>query len=163
MGTFALQIQQFIDKTNSNKDLVVRAILMQIDSRLVNRSPVGDASYWKSKPPKGYTGGRFRGAWSMSIGSPSTSLSRVIDKDGTATIGSHASVVAAARAGDVIYLTNNLPYAQRIEQGWSRQAPVGLVALTVVEFAVIVDNAVNGVRAGTSSSDFSQGFESYAP
>lgn len=160
MGTFALQMAAFIEKTKADADLVVRSVLMKIDGRLVSRSPVGDASYWKSKPPAGYVGGRFRGAWQMSIGSPSSGTG-AIDKDGSATTASHASVGAAAKAGDVIYMTNNLPYAKRIEQGWSRQAPVGLVALTVVEFNVLFNDAVNGVRAGTSGAHFKQGFESY--
>lgn len=161
MGTFALQMAAFIAKTKADSDLVVRAVLMKIDGRLVSRSPVGDASYWKSKPPKGYVGGRFRGSWQMAIGSPASGLSRAIDKDGAATIAAHASVVATAKVGDVIFMTNNTPYAKRIEQGWSRQAPIGLVALTVVEFNVLFDDAVNGVRAGTSAEDFSQGWSNY--
>lgn len=161
--TFALQIAAFIGKTKANADLVVRMTLQKIDSRLVQRSPVGDASYWKHKPPKGYTGGRFRGSWAMSIGSPASSDTGIIDKDGAATLAAHASVIAQAKAGEVQYITSNLPYSKRIEQGWSRQAPVGVVALTVVEFRVIVDDAANGVRNGTSAADFSQGYESYKP
>lgn len=161
MGNFALQMAELIAKTKADSDLVVRAVLMKIDGRLISRSPVGDATYWKSKPPKGYAGGRFRGSWQMQIGSPATGLIRTADKDGSATAASHASTVAAAKAGDVIYMTNNTPYAERIEQGWSRQAPVGLVALTVVEFNVLFDEAVNGVRASTSGSDFAQGWSNF--
>lgn len=160
MGTFALQMAAFIAKTKADSDLVVRSVLMKIDGRLVSRSPVGDATYWKSKPPAGYVGGRFRGAWQMSIGSPSSGTG-AIDQDGSATTAAHAGIAATAKCGDVIYLTNNLPYAKRIEQGWSRQAPVGLVALTVVEFNTMLDDAVNGVRAGTSAADFSQGWSSF--
>ena len=160
MGTFALQMAAIIEKTKAAPDLVIRAVLMKIDSRLVSRSPVGDATYWKNKPPAGYVGGRFRGAWQMAIGSPSSGTG-AIDADGSATTAAHAGVVGAAKAGDVIYLTNNLPYAKRIEQGWSRQAPVGLVALTVVEFNTLLDDAVNGVRAGTSASDFAQGWSNF--
>jgi len=161
MGAFALQMAAFIEKTKADTDLVVRATVAKVDSRLVQRSPVGDASYWKSKPPKGYVGGRFRGNWQMTIGSPASGSTGATDPDGSATISSHASVVAQAKAGDVIYLMNNLPYSKRIEQGWSRQAPVGVVALTVVEFGTLFDDAVNGVRAGTSAADFAQGWSSY--
>lgn len=163
MGAFALQIAAWVEKTKDDADKVVRYALASIDGRLVNRSPVGDASYWIHKPPKGYTGGRFRGNWQMSIGSPAAGALNVIDKDGKATQAAHASIVAAAKAGQVFYLMNNLPYAKRIEQGWSRQAPVGLVALTVVEWNNIVDAAVNGVRSGTSAADFAQGYQSYGP
>jgi hypothetical protein len=161
MGTFALQIAAWVQKTKDDTDKVVRYCLASIDARLVNRSPVGDAKYWKHPPPKGYAGGRFRGNWQMSIGSPATGALDITDKDGKATIAAHAGIVGAARAGDVFYLMNNLPYASRIEKGWSRQAPIGLVAITVVEWNNIVDAAVNGVRAGTSAAEFAQGYTTY--
>ncbi|MDQ1921629.1 hypothetical protein [Massilia pseudoviolaceinigra] len=160
-GSFSLQIAAWIAKTKANQDLAVRAILMKIDGRLVQRSPVGDGTYWQCPPPKGYTGGRFRGNWQLSIGSPATGAVDLVDKTGSATLAAHAGTVGTAKAGQVFYLVNNLAYAKRIEEGWSRQAPVGLVALTVVEFSTIVDDAVNGVRAGTSASDFAQGFTTY--
>lgn len=150
--SFSLQIAEFIAKAKANQDLVVRAITMKIDNKLVQRSPVGDATYWKNKPPPGYTGGRFRANWQLSIGSPTAGVRDLIDKDGSATIAAHGSVIATAKAGDVIYLVNNLPYAKRIEEGWSRQAPLGLVALTVLEFQKVVDDAVNGVRNGTANN-----------
>ena len=85
----------------------------------------------------------------------------LIDKDGSATIAAHGSVISSAKAGDVIYLVNNLPYAKRIEEGWSRQAPIGVVGLTVLEFQKIVDKAVLELRGGTSESDFAQGYSTY--
>lgn len=159
--SFSMQIAEFIAKTKADTDLVVRAITMKIDNKLVQRSPVGDAKYWKYKPPPGYTGGRFRANWQLSIGSPTAGVRDLIDKDGSATIAAHGSVISTAKAGDVIYLVNNLPYARRIEEGWSRQAPVGVVAITVVEFRTIVDNAVNGVRSGTTASELAQGYSTY--
>jgi hypothetical protein len=55
-------------------------------------------------------------------------------------------------AGKVHYITNNLPYAWRLEHGHSKQAPAGMVGLTVVEFAGIVDKAANDVRTGTAEA-----------
>lgn len=157
--SFSVSILAWVQKTKDDADKIVRYALMTLDSRLVQRSPVGDASYWLKRPPAGYTGGRFRGGWQMSIGSPPTGITRLIDKDGSATLAAHASVLSAAKAGQVQYLVNNLPYAKRIEEGWSRQAPYGLVALTVVEWNNIVDAAVNGVKTG--GGDMKAGFEAY--
>lgn len=169
MGMFAAQIRTWVDKTKGDADKVVRYALMTLDSRLINRSPVGDGSYWKRPPPAGYAGGRFRGAWLVSEWTPQISgagLDRVssggkgiIDKDGSATLAAHAGVINAAKAGSVYYLYNPMPYAQRIEKGWSRQAPIGVVALTVVEWNNIVENAVNGVKAG--GGDMKAGFAAY--
>lgn len=159
--SFSMQIAEFIAKTKASQDLVVRAITMNISKEIDSRSPVGDAIYWKSKPPPGYVGGRFRGNWQLSLGSPATAALDRIDKDGSATIAAHGDAMRAAKAGDVIYLVNNLAYAKRIEEGWAKRAPLGVVALTVVKFSVIVDNAVNGVRNGTSATDFAQGYKTY--
>jgi len=170
MSTFSAQINAWIQKTKDDADKIVRYALHTIDGRLVHRSPVGDASYWQRPPPKGYTGGQFRGAWSVSEWAPNAGagLDRTaghtggkIDKDGAATLASHAGVIGAAKAGNVYYVYNPLPYAKRIEQGWSRRAPVGLVAVTVVEWNNIVENVVNGVKSGTSAADFAQGWETY--
>lgn len=159
MATFSAQINAWIEKTKGDADKIVRYALMTLDGRLVQRSPVGDASYWKYPAPPGYTGGRFRANWQMSAGSAADGVKDLIDKDGSATLAAHASVTSAAKAGEVYYMVNNLPYAERIEEGWSRQAPVGLVALTVVEWNNIVENAVNGVKAG--GGDMSAGFGAY--
>jgi hypothetical protein len=169
MATFSAQINAWIEKTKGDADKIVRYALMTLDGRLVFRSPVGDAKFWQRPAPKGYVGGQFRGAWQVSQWTPQESglgLDRTasssgakIDPDGKATIAAHAGVIGAAKAGSVYYLYNPLPYAERIEKGWSRQAPVGLVALTVVEWNNIVENAVNGVKAG--GGDFSAGFEAY--
>jgi hypothetical protein len=159
MAMFSAQINAWIEKTKGDADKVVRYALGTVDGRLVTRSIVGDGKYWKRPPPAGYAGGRFKGNWQMSIDSPATGVKDLIDRDGSATIAAHASVLSTAKAGHVYYIVNNLPYAKRIEEGWSRQAPYGIVALTVVEWNNIVENAVNGVKAG--GGDMAAGFGAY--
>lgn len=172
MPSFSLQIAEWVAKTKGDMDKIVRFALMSIDGKLVQRSPVGDAKFWIHPAPKGYAGGRFRGAWIVSQWTPNASdsgLSRVssgtggfIDKDGSATLAAHAGVISEARSGNIYYLYNPMPYGKRIEEGWSSQAPAGVVALTVVEWNNIVEAAVNGVRSGTSAEDFAQGYQSYS-
>ena len=48
------------------------------------------------------------------------------------------------KAGDVFYITNNLPYAMAIEMGHSQQAPQGMVRTTAEEFADAVKTALGG-------------------
>ena len=50
------------------------------------------------------------------------------------------------KAGHVFYLVNNLPYIRRLEQGWSQQAPAGMVAVTVSEFQQTVARAATEDR-----------------
>jgi hypothetical protein len=159
MSRFALQISQFVAKAKSNADAVVRKVVIDIADNVVRLSPVGDGAHWASPPPKGYVGGRFRANWQLGINVPRSGVLPDIDPTGAA---SNARVLAALppdAAGNVFFLTNNLPYAQRLEDGYSGQAPNGMVMLTVVRWNNIVENAVNGVRAG--GGDMNAGVKAY--
>lgn len=141
MTTFTVQLQQFADKTRAKADDLVGLVTVKIAQRLDERSPVGDATYWLNPPPKGYVGGRFRGNWQLGVGSVPAGETGRIDPDGGATLGAIIAEIPGEAAGKVFYLANNVPYASRLEHGWSRQAPQGLVGLTVVEFDGIVSQA----------------------
>lgn len=96
-----------------------------------------DKKFGKMKAPKGYVGGRFRGNWQTSVGEPITATIERIDPSGAA---STADVIAhMGGAGKVTYMTNNLPYAERLEyEGWSKQAPAGMVRVSMARIDSIV-------------------------
>lgn len=122
-------------------DQAVRKIVLDISTRLVMRSPVGDPSKWVHPAPKGYTGGHFRANWQYGMSVvPKGALSSV-DKTGRVSIERVRNGLASVKGvayDRVHYLTNNLPYAMRLETGWSQQAPQGMVGITVKEFKDIV-------------------------
>lgn len=145
-GTFALDLQRFAEKCGRKADDVVGNIVVRIAQQLDSRSPVGDATYWKSKPPQGYVGGHFRGNWQIGVGSrPTAELSR-IDPSGSDTLGAIIAEIPVEAAGKVYWLSNNVPYAQALENGHSRQAPQGIVGLTVTMFQGIVREAIAEVQ-----------------
>lgn len=141
MGTFSADISAFVKKAQGNATLVVRKILLDLGTRIVMRSPVGDGNLWKSKPPPGYVGGRFRANWQYGYGSIPSSELPTIDASGNASTMRINAGVLASPAGGIHYLVNNLPYAKRLENGWSSQAPAGMVGLAVVEFQDIARKA----------------------
>lgn len=122
---------------------VVRKTIIEIGSRVVLRSPVGNPSEWQNpeSAPPGYAGGRFRGNWQHGFGFAPTGDLDGIDPAGSATINRIVSATMRSPAVGVTYLVNNLPYAERLEQGWSRQAPSGIVGLVELEFPAIVEQA----------------------
>jgi hypothetical protein len=86
------------------------------------------------KAGKGYVGGRFRANWVVSFNAPSEITTKDTDKTGTNTINKIRERVGAYTLEDgSIFMTNSLPYAQRLEEGYSTQAPVGMVRLSVLE------------------------------
>jgi len=93
---------------------------------------------------KGYIGGRFRANWNVSYGV----INRAVDESNWNPASSLAKAmteiekVNSLPVGGVIFLCNNLPYATRLENGWSSQAPSGMVRLSVVQWRRYVRNAV---------------------
>lgn len=131
-NSFELDISRFIAKANGNIDLVVRKIALDMFSRVIQKSPVDT--------------GRFKGNWQVAIGSIPSGTLQVDDKAGTATIAKVTAETLNLRAGQTITLVNNLEYARALEYGHSKQAPNGMVRLTVTEFGGVVNKAANDVR-----------------
>lgn len=136
MTSFVADLSKFAAKAKDNMDIVVRKVVLDVGTSVVQKSPVGDGTYWKNPPPPGYVGGRFRGNWQYAFGQIPNSEKDTIDPTGAMSISRISRGVASqANVAGIHYVANNLPYAKRLEEGWShRQAPQGMVMLTIVEF-----------------------------
>jgi hypothetical protein len=101
---------------------VIRVIALEALKRIVQRTPV--------------LTGRARGNWYVSIGGSGFEVSTDIDKNGTVTISRGSSVIATYNdqaSFPVISIYNNLPYINRLENGYSNQSPAGMVVVTAAE------------------------------
>jgi len=79
---------------------------------------------------KGYVGGRFRANNVVTVGDPSYSQLDATDKNGSVTISKGRDAINKAGPYSVIYIQNNLPYAEKLEDGHSSQAPGGVYAVS---------------------------------
>lgn len=140
--SLTLDLRAFAAKCNERTELQIKRIVAGVAQSLIEMSPVGDASYWKNKPPKGYTGGHFRANWDYGFNNVPGKVYAGVDKSGgTSTTRIMSAMEGKAMAGGVHYIINSLPYGRRLENGWSRQAPAGMVGLTVVKFRNIIKDA----------------------
>lgn len=130
-SVFSAQIAEFVAKAKGNADLVVRKVALEMFSRVIQKSPVDE--------------GRFKSSWVVSINSIPTGDPGTIDKSGAPSFMRVNAAVVGLNAGDVITMCSNLPYSRKLEYGWSKQAPFGVVRITVVEFAGIVTQAAASV------------------
>ena len=89
-------------------------------SKIIKRSPVDT--------------GRFRNNWNASFGAPDGTMSTSTDPSGTKAQSNAAKLLMNFDMGKTFYLTNNLPYSLRLEYGYSKQSPSGMVRLTASEF-----------------------------
>ena len=118
MSKFTLDIAKFVKKAKINQEVAARKITFELFSRVIMKSPVDT--------------GRFRGNWFTQIGSVSSSVNhKLLDKSGGAALNQAGAVSAKIKAGDVVYMANNLPYAGRLEYGYSQQAPAGMVRVSI--------------------------------
>lgn len=101
---------------------------------------------FKVKAPAGYVGGRFRANNVLSVAAPTDAADAAPDASGTATRAAALAVMAGFKPGPTIYIQNNLPYAKRIEEGHSGQAPAGVYGLAFESMEGRVRNAVAGLR-----------------
>lgn len=130
-NSFELQIQKFVAKASGNIDLVLRKVALDIFTRIILKSPVDE--------------GRFRGNWQVAIGSIPAGVLELNDKDGSATIARVTAETLNLKAGETIFFVNNLSYAWRLEFGHSKQAPTGMVRVTVLEWNQAVNKAASEV------------------
>ncbi|MBK5343894.1 hypothetical protein JFU48_21195 [Pseudomonas sp. TH49] len=91
---------------------------------------------------KDYVGGRFRGNWQFSIGAPAEGELDQVDPAGGVTLAKIRLQVEQLTIGQTAYIVNNLPYAVPLEYGHSKQAPGGMVRITLARFQQIVDEAI---------------------
>lgn len=140
--SFSLDLSAFTKKAGANADLVVKRVVAGMAESVIEMSPVGDGAYWKHPPPKGYVGGRFRANWDYGFNEIPRAVFDTVDKTGGVALRAINAKLRASSTDGIHYLANNLPYAQRIEDGWSRQAPVGVVGVTTFKFQRLVREAV---------------------
>ncbi|EGF7325964.1 HK97 gp10 family phage protein [Escherichia coli] len=72
--------------------------------------------------------GRFRNSNLVSLQHPDFGISDNVDPNGTIAVQRGIGVISKAANYGVIYIQNNLPYAEALENGHSQQAPTGVYA-----------------------------------
>jgi hypothetical protein len=131
--SFTDDLRRFERKTLDKMSRAARKITLEAFSNVIMMSPVDT--------------GRFRGNWQAAIGDIPGGTVEAVDPNGTVVIAKVQGVTAGMEPGDVIYMANNLPYAQRLEDGHSRQAPAGMVKLTVQRFQPIAEAVIRQIGA----------------
>lgn len=131
-GRFALDVSRFTKKAQGNMDLVLRKVLLDLFTRVIRRTPVDT--------------GRARGNWMCSVSQAAMQQTGVLDRTsagrgGGQAIAAMSETALNAKVGDVVYLTNTLPYILQLEYGSSKQAPAGMVGITLQEYPGIVEMA----------------------
>jgi hypothetical protein len=116
-----------IENLSKFPEKVVRGTLIDLAQKVIIRSPVDT--------------GRFRNNWNCSIDTPNSAITTSTDASGSKAKAQAVNTIKSLDMGSTFYMTNNLPYAKRLEFGWSAQAPNGMARITVAEFQSAINKA----------------------
>lgn len=146
--SFTGDINKWVEQAKTDRDTVVTEVFQTIGTRIVNTTPLGDISLWKIPPPasQDYRPGTLVNNWFAGFGEPGNLPLRPHNSGGNQSLANIENI-AAKFPGQIAYIANPVPYANRIEyEGHSSQRPGGMVRLAAAEFQSIVKVAVNGVK-----------------
>ena len=131
-GNFALDLSRIVAKANGNIDLVVQKVTLDVFTGAIMKTPVDT--------------GRARGNWQASVGSYAHTSNDATDKAGDSTVAKAAAIALGTPAGNITYIVNSLPYINKLEYGYSKQAPAGMVRITLTEYQQHVNNAAASLK-----------------
>lgn len=138
------------NKAIGSANALVRQVAREGYSELIRRSPVDK--------------GQFRGNWRVGVNQPDLTFDRNDKSDGaagsdptSADLAKVDGVIVNAKVGDIIHITNATPYATVLEDGWSGQAPSGMIALTADDLRASIGVAIRQVRQRADAGEFAGG------
>lgn len=127
LGEFGDNMIRMSVRVEANVNRKVRRLALLILSELVIQTPVDT--------------GRARSNWIVGLGGPPDAINEdpYVPGEGGSTDAANANAAIAAgtaavsdrEPGQTIYLSNNAPYIEKLNQGWSAQAPAGFIQAAV--------------------------------
>lgn len=135
LNEFTKRIKIIAEGIESNTNKTTRQVALVADRELVLATPVDT--------------GRARSNWFVNLNSPATKQIDPYDPgENGSTAGTNAqaaidqakAVIATRKIGQDIYISNNLPYIERLNEGYSKQAPKQFVESAVQRATKVVKN-----------------------
>lgn len=124
---FSRALRRYANRRKADMDDIIVEALVSITSSVVIRTPVDT--------------GLARSNWQPTVDRRSTQTVRTI-RTGGVVIDTAEGVIRDS-IGSVYYLVNNLPYIRRLEyDGWSAQAPRGMVRVSIENFEKFLDDSI---------------------
>lgn len=118
--SFSSGVRRSTRKIRGQMEAHARAVIIDLFTRVIMRSPVDK--------------GRFRANWNTTLNGVDRSVSDDLFSL-TVALDKVDSAVSGLELGDDAVLANNLPYAIPLENGWSAQAPGGMIRVSLIEVA----------------------------
>jgi hypothetical protein len=129
---FGSQLLAFSKQTQKDIDTVYRTSSIELCSAIIVETPVKQ--------------GTLRGAWHADLNFP-TVVNNAVSNSQTGTISKLKAELVNVNIRDVVFFSNNMPYAPRIEyDGYSGKAPQGMVRINTSRWKEIVSRNVRKLK-----------------
>lgn len=123
--SFSDDVQRFAAKAAEAHNKITRLATLELFGGVVKATPVDT--------------GRARGNWQTSVGAPA---SGELERSGSSSALAEVDEKTPPGAGQITYLSNNLPYIMALEEGSSKQAPEGMVKRNMDRVQRMVETAI---------------------
>lgn len=117
LSEFQARISVIARGIETNSVDLVKQVALVVDQTVVSSTPVDT--------------GRAKTNWITALNAPSRQQINIPDPSGGVAINQCTDTLRNVHSGDSVFISNNLPYIQRLNDGWSRQAPAGFVEQAV--------------------------------
>lgn len=117
LSQFSARIRDIGRQVESNSVEVMKTVALVVDQAVVSATPVDT--------------GRAKTNWIAELNHPSSQITNIADPSGSTALSQARTTIASVRQGSTIHITNNLPYIQRLNDGYSAQAPAGFVEQSI--------------------------------
>ena len=111
--SFTNDLKRFSDKSIKDVSEVKRAVSLSLFNSIIQDTPVDT--------------GRARGNWQTDTGQAKSGVVERDDKGGEKASAEAKGVIEDSDLNDTLYMSNNLPYIEPLENGSSSQSPEGMV------------------------------------
>lgn len=133
---FSLQLDDFAKKVGVSVTTVQKRIAFDLFDRIVRKTPVDT--------------GRARASWNISTAAPDRTVAPEGQQPAMNRVSAEAKAGAALATltergliGEQVWISNNLPYIVKLEEGHSKQAPPkAMVALSIEEVQAKMERLV---------------------
>lgn len=116
-----------VNRAGEKLEMAMRRLILEANNRMIVKSPVDT--------------GRFKGNWNVgnSVIDFSVNESATSSPYGAGAAYNNQVINMLRINGQTVYITNSLPYSRRLEyDAWSKQAPMGMVRVTVAELKPVM-------------------------
>ena len=119
LAQFNKELDDFAKKVPEQLTLLQKKVVLEALRRLVMRTPVDT--------------GRARANWQVTIANPAEDQISVTDSEGAATIAKGLAALVGLPDNQIVWISNNVDYIEKLEHGGSGQAPEGMLSITIEE------------------------------